>query len=205
MRLQISNLFRMERLAIKILILLSLYSCKAQQIDNNINSYYIVINKIISRDSISKENRIKLINSDSKFSNEQKNQIIYRISDEKSYIYLKQYNTRLKSIIEKELKHFTKYSPLIDFFGEKKIKAILRKFPKEILLDKNKLDPNIKIISSKNEHGHSFSSPIIIGDKMIIYHHKFSSKYDSYSEIHIYLINEKCKPKLIKIVHESIS
>ena len=210
MKFLMYNLINMGLLAIKInifILFFSFYSCKSQEIINNKNniSYYKIINEIISKDIIYNNKKVELVKNDPKLTEEQKNEIINRIPNEDSYIHLKQSNIRLRNIIEKELNRPTKYTPLLDFFGEKKLINILNNFPKENFLDINTFDKSIKIINSKLEHGHSFSSPIIIDNIMIVYHDKFSSTYSAFSEVLIYDITSNIKPQIIMVVHVSIS
>lgn len=201
----------MENHVNKIILICSflcLFNCKSQQIDEKIyidDSYYFIINRIISRDSTSIKKRIQRTSDNNKLTDEEKNRIIKSISNEKSYVNLKQFNSWLKWRIEKEFKNLTKNSPLIDYFGEKKLKTALAKLHKEELLNKNKIDSHIKIANEDNYPKHYFSSPLVIENKMIVFHMAYSGELDQVSEIYIYKITRNKKPKLIKIVHRSIS
>ena len=207
MKLKILKYSQKVNLVIKLLsinfVLFAMISCKSQLNIQN-KAYYQIVNRIVLQDTIIGQtkkdiwaNRLKK----KKSTIEQIENHRLRVFDEGCYINLEQNNEYLKTIIEKEITNYRKYKPLVDYFGENKLIRGLENMQKEEILDKSKLDPYIKFVSAKNQHGHLFSSPLIIDGKMLIFHTKFTSEYSSISKLLLYLIDDVHEPKLEEIFY----
>ncbi len=90
-----------------------------------------------------------------------------KYESQKCYLFLQQENKKLKNTFYKQI---ARGGEMSIYFGKNKLKDIINKFPIENKLNKTRIDRYIKVIKNSNSFGHQFSSPIIIDEKIVIFH-----------------------------------
>jgi hypothetical protein len=207
----------MDKYVIKVLIFLlslSIISCKSKLIDKSQidleKQYNYIINDIVSNDLSSiKEHMIPYwqmqIDSGYKTS-EQVNKSKTSILKRYMTVNLTQSNDRFIYMVEndiKENKELTKY------FGQKNLKKGLECIENVALnIEPSLLNKDFIIMKEnhdgsyyENNNGHYFSSPMILGNKMIIEHTFLTGFNQGHSQILIYKLSKDELPIKLRIVN----
>ena len=116
--------------------------------------------------------------------------------------FLEQFNHWILSKINKDI---AKDGSMVAYFGKDKLSKIVVDFPNEEVLNKLYLDSFIKIAEKGHCIGHSFSSPVITDDKMIIYHSNSKGFNNGTFEILVYSIKNPNKPIWINSFYQSMA
>jgi len=200
MKVQISKFLQKENLVIKLIVFSTLlFNCNTSKITNNkpTKAYYTIINEIVLKDSIStiQKTMYKHYIESKKHTKEEIDSVIAYRKRRNHHLFLRQNNNQLLFHIKNDLNK--KSGDLFNLFSSEKLKTVLSVFPEEGNLNSSFISSKIKIVK-ENKFGHQFSSPIFIGNEMIIYHLYIKGHNNASSEILVYSILKRKKPKLIK-------
>lgn len=194
MKPQTLNLWLKGNLAIKILIILFFIACKSTSYgQEGVDYYYQIINKIIDDKiylSEKRENLYKEYISSGKFTEDEIRAYKNRILEDSNNLYYKESNSFLLENLKKGI--------LEDFFTKKELSQMVKLLNNEREFDQNQVASKVNLVNEG--YIHSFSSPVIIDDKLIFSHTFIISKYSSHSKLFIYTKDKSQKFKLEKVL-----